>query len=157
MFMLLLCIYVCKYIYLCVRVCVYIHVLLYKTCTIALDPSVTITAVEVDFYPSSFYQPWSNYLLIFLDLKRKKGKKKNWTNTKKRNVKWVRSFICLASLSTTVTLKRQTPPQEGTCPPCIPLLACFRVYLHVLWLFYSIEKKKPAATVWWSIKACGSR
>lgn len=65
MFMLLLCIYVCKYIYLCV--CVYIHVLLYKTCTIALHPSVTVTAVEVNFYPYSFYQPLTNYLLIFPD------------------------------------------------------------------------------------------
>lgn len=51
---------------------VYIHVLLYKTCTITLDPSVTIRAVEVDFYLYSFYQPLTNYLLIFLDLKKKK-------------------------------------------------------------------------------------
>lgn len=37
-----------------------------------LGPSVTIRAVEVDFYLYSFYQPSSNYLLIFLDLKEKK-------------------------------------------------------------------------------------
>lgn len=66
--------------------CVYIHVLLYKTCTVALDP---VTVMEVGFYPHSFYQPSSNYLLIFLDLKIKKTKqnKKNGQNTKKRNVK----------------------------------------------------------------------
>lgn len=57
--------------------------------------------------------------------------------------------LCAASLSTTVT--RRQPPPPGEPPPLLSVLlvlACFCVYLHVLWLFYSIEKKKkPAATV----------
>lgn len=94
-----------------------------------LDPSVTVRAAGVDFYPCSFYQP---LICLFLDLK---------TNTKTER-ELGQALICLASPTTAAT------EEAGVPPPELPVPACFCVYLHVLWLFYSIEKKKkPAATV----------
>lgn len=52
--------------------------------------------------------------------------------------------LCLASLSTTVIDWRgrrlRRPTTRRTSLSVLLVLACFCVYLHVLWLFYSIEK-----------------
>lgn len=65
MFMLFLCIYVCKYIYLCVSV--YTCFIVQNMYHCSLPVRLSIRVVEFEFYLYSFYWPSSNYQLIFLE------------------------------------------------------------------------------------------
>ena len=157
MFMLLLCIYVCKYIYLCVSVytCFIVQNMYHCSLSLSLSRSLSlpvrlsIRAVDFEFYLYWFYWPSSNYSqLIFLE----KGQI--------RKGMWNRSchYLCLASLFTTMidwrgwSLHWPSPRPEMKTLNVLLVLACFVCTRIMVVLQY----RKPAATVWWNIKACGS-
>lgn len=119
MFMLFLCIYVCKYIYLCVSV--YTCFIVQNMYHCSLPVRLSIRVVEFEFYLYSFYWPSSNYQLIFLE------KGQIW------NGMWNRSchYLCLASLFATIIDQRGRSlplifPEVKRVPLNVLLvLACF--------------------------------